>query len=246
MNRSKFKFLVPIVLFWLPFVAEAAPGLSVTGITVTPQNAPKVVAALDKWMASPVGKQYKGRLLLQAHVADGTDPATHSIVALHHSAAEADAFATLAQNDPAWAELLNTIVPISQQQFTGRATTIKSWGDINDTDTVWNVHYFTITDLPAVMAALDTWMASPMGKKAPGQIHLSAMSAVGINPATHVISVGYASIAEMETYGDMAAKDPDWAKFLTAMQKASTHLGAVIARDVKSWGPATMKSLTQQ
>ena len=57
--------------------------------------------------------------------------------------------------------------------------------------------------------------------------------------------VVFASMAEMETYGDSLAMDADYAKFLVAVQKASTHLGASIVQDVKAWGPSTLKAVTQ-
>jgi hypothetical protein len=246
MNRSLSRFLISIALMGAPLLAAAGPGMSVLDITVSPLNAAKVVAAFDKMMSSPLGEQFKGRLLLQAHVADGDNPATHSIVGLYHSMAEAEAFAAQAQNDPAWAELLNTVVPIAQAGFTARAATLKSWGDLNDTDTLWNVHYFAVTDPVAFGEALNAWLNSPTGKKFPGQGHLFALSAAGVNPATHIISVGYASMAEMEAYGDMVRNTEDWAKFMAALAPVSKHLGASILRDIKAWGPATVKSLSAQ
>jgi hypothetical protein len=246
MNRSFSKFLVSIALMGAPLLAAAGPGASVLDITVSPLNAPKLVAAFDKYMSSPLGQKYKGRLVLQAHVADGDDPATHSIVGFYHSMAEAEAFAQQAQGDPAWTELLNTVVPIAQAGFTARIGTLKSWGDINDTDKIWNVHFFTVTDQAGFVAALNDWLNSPTGKKFPGQGHLFALGAAGVNPATHVISVGYASMAEMEAYGDMVRNSEDWAKFLAALAPVSKHLGASIAQDVKAWGPATLKSLSAQ
>jgi hypothetical protein len=246
MNRSYSKFLIAIALVGAPLLAAAGPGMSVLDITVSPLDAPKVVAAFDKMMSSPLGKQYKGRLVLEAHVADGDNPATHSIVGLYHSMAEAEAFAKQAQGDPAWQELLNTVVPIAQAGFTARAATIKSWGDINDTDTIWNVHYFTVTDPVAFSEALNAWLNSPTGKKFPGQGHLFALTAAGVNPATHVISVGYASLAEMEAYADMVRNSDDWAKYMVAVAPTSKHLGASIMQDIKAWGPATVKSLSTQ
>jgi hypothetical protein len=138
MNRSFSRFLISIALLGAPLVAAAGPGMSVLDITVSPLNAAKVVAAFNKMMSSPLGEQFKGRLLLQAHVADGD------------------------------------------------------------------------------------------------------------NPATHLISVGYASMAEMEAYGDMVRNTEDWAKFMAALAPVSKHLGASILRDIKAWGPATVKSLSAQ
>ena len=246
MKHKTFKFLVPIAALLSPMFASAGPGYALTSVRVLPLDVPTVIAATDKMMASATGQKFKGRLLLLQHIADGDDPSTLSIVSIYKSAAELETYGNLMQNDPARTEYLKALVPISQLERTARTSTLKSWGDINDTDTVWNAHYFNVTDPAAFAAALDAWMNSPMGKKAPGQVHLSAMSAGGVGPVnvTHVISVGYASIAEMETYSDATRTDPDWLKLLAAIRPVSTHLGADLSRTLKQWGSASMKSLT--
>jgi hypothetical protein len=247
MHRTLSKFLVPVVLFCFPLLAEAGPGLSLLEISATPQNLAKVTAAIDKWMASPVGKQYKGQLLLQANVADGSNPATNSVVDIYHSLADFEAFGKLAQNDPAWAEFLNTVVPISTITSSSLVGVVKSWGDVNDTDMVWNVHYLTVKDPAGVMAALDAWMASPGGKKFPGQMYLLSMDAGGVSSpdVSGMVSVGFASMAEMETFNDGLDNDKDFATFIAAIEKASTHVGASIAQTVKVWGPGKLKALTK-
>ena len=42
----------------------------------------------------------------------------------------------------------------------------------------------------------------------------------------------------------MRATDPDWLKYQAALRKVSTQVGADLAMEVKSWGPATLKSLS--
>lgn len=244
MFRTIQKTLISTAMVCLPALAQAGPGSSAISTTVTPQNLPAVVAAIDKWMASDVGRQFKGRLVLLSHIADGADPATNTIVSVYHSVAEFEAFSKLTANSPAYAELLNTVVPISQVTFTGRSSAVKSWGDVNDTDTVWENFLFTVTDPAAVIAATDAWNASAMGKKFPGQTHLSMVDAGGIGPATHFFAVGWASLAEREAFNDANRNDPAWATYLAAMQKASTFLGSSLSQTVKAWGPATTQSLT--
>jgi hypothetical protein len=243
MNRI-LKFLVTITVLCAPMFAAAGPGYSLATTTVKPLDVPTVIAATDKMMASATGQKFKGRLLLLQHIADGSDPASLSIVSIYKSAAELETYSNLMQDDPARVEYMKTIVPIAQLQMTARLSTMKSWGDISDTDTIWVAHYFTVTDPAAFVAALDEFQKSPVGVKFPGQGHLAAMSLGGISPVTHVISLGYASIAEMEAYNDMVAKDPAWAKFLAAVRPASTHLGADLNRTLKQWGTASMKALT--
>jgi len=233
-----------VVALCLSMAAAARPGYQVTSISVLPQNAAKLVGAFDTYFASSAGQQFKGRMILLNHVADGNDPSTHTLVSIYHSVAELETFSKAVAGDPALTNLMDTVVPVATLQSQSRTTAMRSWGDIQDTDTVWNGHYFNVTDAAGFNAALDTWLASPQGKKFPGQGHLSAISIGGLGAPTHVINVGYASQAEMEAYNDATNSSPDWAVFLLALSKVSTHVGADLSQQVKAWGPATLKSLT--
>jgi hypothetical protein len=63
---------------------------------------------------------------------------------------------------------------------------------------------------------------------------------------THVISVGYASEAEMEAWEEMRDASADWAAYLAASEPTGDYLGASLARDLKIWGPASLKDLAEK
>ena len=92
------------LLFGISLSAAAAPGWLATGLTVMPENAPKVVAALDALFDSKVGRKLPGRVILRANLADGNNPETHAIVSLFRSAAESEAYRAELWADPAWGE----------------------------------------------------------------------------------------------------------------------------------------------
>ncbi len=221
----------------------AAQTWSTINISTTAPNAPQVLAAADALMSSAVGKEFPGKLLLQAAVADGDSPATHIFVPIYKTAAEREAFVQKLQADPAWSTFQGEMAKLSTPVATVLYRVVKSWGDIVDTDHVWMAHAFHVTDAPAFLAAMDKFRASPTGQKFPGQVYISAVVAGGISPVTHVISVGYASEAEMETWSALRDASADWAAYRTASSKAAEYLGANLARDLKSWGPATLSSL---
>jgi hypothetical protein len=223
--------------------AVAQPTWSAISFSTTPQNAAQVLAAADALMNSAAGKEFPGKLLLQAEVAVGANPATHSFVPIYKTAAEREAFVQKLQADPAWNTFLGEMTKLTQPVSTVLYRTVKSWGNFKDTDHVWMGHAFHVNDEPAFLAALDKLMASPTGKKFPGQVYLSAVVAGGITPVTHLISVGYASEAEMEASSATFAASADWAAYLKASRKAGDHLGANLSRDLKTWGPATLGSL---
>ena len=247
MNRCLLRLSMLVSMLLLAPLAIARPGALVTSLNVVPQNVPKLVAAFDAFRATPVGQSAKGRTLLLGNISDGADPATVTFVALYQSLAEYEAFVNANNASPAaWNQFLDTAVPLGSVVMTSRNQNRKSWGDVNDTDTVWESFYFTVSDYPAFVAALDAFIASPAGKRAPGQGHLLTITDSGAAPGTPdvAIVVGYASLAELETYGDSLANDPDWAKYVAASNKASTFLGSDLARTIKAWGPATMKSVS--
>ena len=194
-------------------------------------------------MESEVMKEFSGLLLLQVHVADGNNPATHSFVPLYKSAADREAFVQKLQADPAWADFQATMARISQPVGQVIFRTLKSWGEVVDTDHVWMSYVFAVSDPPAVLAALDKLMASETGKKFPGQVHLEGVVAGGINSVTHSIVVGYASEAEMETWVDSLAGNADWAAYLEALRASAQLLGANMIRDVKAWGSVSLGDL---
>jgi len=224
--------------------ALASPSWSLISFSATPQNAPQVIAAADKLMSSAAGKEFSGRLILQVHLADGANPATHSFVPIYKSAAEREAFVQKLQADPAWNEFTTTMTKLSQPVSTTLHRTVKSWGEVVDTDHVWAAYAFDVNDPAAFAAALDKLMTSATGKKFPGQVHLSDVVAGGITPVNQVISVGFASEAEMDAWNDSLDASADWNAYIDASNKSAEYLGANLARDLKTWGPASLKELT--
>jgi len=221
----------------------AEPVWSQIGFTTTSSNAPQVVAAADKLMSSEIGKTFPGKLLLQVNVADGDNPATHTFVPIYETAAARETFVQSLQASAAWKEFQATLERTTQPGGTVLYQVVKHWGDINDTDDVWMAHSFDVSDAAGFLAAVDALMASPTGKKFPGQLYLSAVVAGGATPVSHVISAGYDSEAEMAAW--LAARNPsaDWAAYQKASGPTGEHLGSTLARDVKTYGTATLPEL---
>ena len=224
--------------------AAAGPNWQLVSFSVPPENAATVAEAADTLMGSPVGKEFQGRLLLIQQVADGSNPATHSFVSLYPTVAAREAFGQKLQQDPAWNTFLGTLSRNTDPVATVRYATLRSWGDVADTDVVWQVHFFDVQDPQAFATALDQFMTSEKGQQFPGQVHLSAVSAGGMTPVSHVIAVGFASEAEMETWDDSLQGNAAWTTYLERSNASSSYQGAELSRTLQQWGPATMKDVT--
>jgi hypothetical protein len=237
--------LAAIGIFLLaPQSAEAAATWTNIGFTTTAASAPKILKATDALMSSATGKQFPGRLLLMQNVADGDNPATHVFVPIYASGAEREAFGQKLQADPAWGTFTDAMAANSQPGGTVMYRTLKSWGNVEDADTVWMTHAFNASDPAGFMKALEAFRASKTGQAFEGQVHVSGVVAGGLSPVSHVISVGYASEAEMEAWADQRNASPDWAAYIAASRPTAEYLGGTLARTLKAWGPASLKSLT--
>jgi hypothetical protein len=219
-------------------VSQVASGAtwSAIGVAVQPMGVPGVVAATDALMGSAAGKEFPGRLFLQQNVADGDNPATHAFVPVYKSAAEGEAWIQKLQADPAWPKFQEALAKLSDPVSTVRYRTQKRWGTVSDTDMVWQVHSFQVRDVAAFTAALDAFLASPTGKKFPGQVFLSNVVAGGLTPVTHVVSVGLASEAALESWQDDIQGSSDFEAYLAKSRKAADYLGNDLVRTLKTWG----------
>jgi hypothetical protein len=223
-------------------VAFAGPGYQVNGFIVAPSNGAKVLAATTKLQNAEIMKKNNGRLLLLANLADGADPATHSFVILFRSVAEYEEFSQKLQGDPAFTEFIDTLSQLGQGAGTLRFQTLRSWGDLSDDDVVWRNFVFNVTNPIAFAATVERFMQSELGKKFPGQLHLTSLVAGGITPVSNGIIAGYESQAEMEKWNESIATDPVWLAFLSELQLSSEFLGSNLSRTIEAWGKS-MKSI---
>jgi len=223
--------------------AAAGPGYSATGVSVKGADAAKVVAAFDKLNASAVMKGRKSRAFLLANVADGVDPASHTLVVVSPSLASSEAFRDKLLADPAWAEWTSTLSSLATVTMAARFQTLKSWGDISDADVIWESFTCNVTDPAAFLAAHDRFMAGAQGKAFPGQVHIVALAAGGGMPYTHAIDVGWASEAEMEAWRDGIATNAEWLAYLDAANKAGICSNPSLSRMLTASGVSLKAAL---
>ena len=224
-------FVVGLLL--VSTVATAGQNWQAFTFSTTPANQSKVLAALDKLMTSS-GPGDNGSAALMANVAGGDH--SNTFISTFDSRAAREVWSQTFRTSPAWTEFTKTTDGLIERGSTSRMNLVKSWGTESDKDVFWQIYAFTVTDAEAFSAALDGFLASGTGKKFPGQGRLSAVAASGISQATHLISVGYESEAEAETWGDSMRTSKDWTSYMEALNKASTFAGSYMIRTIKAWG----------
>jgi hypothetical protein len=215
--------------------ATAGPNWQTISFSITPANFPKVMKAMDKLLSSSAD-DLTGTVSLMANVAGGEY--SHSIISSFDSRAAREKWTQGLRTSPAWSEFASATAGLLEARGSSRMDFVKSWGKENAKDVFWEIYAFTVTDAAAFSAAIDGLMASGTGKKFPGQVRLSAVAASGISPVTHLISVGFESEAEAETWNDSMITTKDWASYQKASEAASSFAGAFLTRTIKTWGNA--------
>jgi hypothetical protein len=235
--------LLGVLLFFSSQAATAATW-SIIGFSTAPHNVDEIAAAADTLMKSKTGKSFPGRLFLQVNVADGDNPATHAFVPVYETAAASEDFRAKLQQAPAWKAFQGTMNELTQPVSNVMYRTIERWGDISDDDVVWRIHSFDVEEPAAFRAAIAKFLSSKTGKKFPGQVFLSSVVAGGITPVSHVLSVGYASEAEIEAWEQKIQRSDDWSSYLEESGKAAEYLGNSMIRTLKTWG-ASLDEVTK-
>lgn len=231
------RFMVAAIvgLLFLAGTAQAGENWESFGFTVADKNLPQLIAATDKFMASDAGKAMPGTLSLMASVIDGADPTTHSYITSAESLAAREKWNASLEGNADWQALLDTFASVAESRASSRMTFVKNWGAGND-DVVWHLFGLKVKDGAAYVAAMDTLMASDVGQKFPGSLYLSSVDAAGMSDVTHVVSVGYASEAEGEAWGEVMFPSAEWAAFQSATGSISENAGGWVLRTVKTWG----------
>ena len=98
--------------------------------------------------------------------------------------------------------------------------------------------------IAVLLSAMRSYSQSATGQAAPGQVHLSAVTAGGVGSASHIISVGWASEAEWESEVQRTAGNPQWNALIRTMRAVAEYHGATLQRDIKSWGKASVEEIT--
>ena len=169
----------------------------------TPESAAKIVAASDELMASKFAKNnFKGSSHLDLYLANGSNTATHSFALLQPSMAAHQEWMTSLQNSPEGQKFF-TVMNENSTPITERINSfLQSYGTASNDDVVWLIHQLNVkpSKVKALTRAFEKVDKNTKGDF-PGQFGLSAV-AFGQEDVTHLLTVGYSSIEEMESWED--------------------------------------------
>ena len=203
------------------------------GYDVAVTNPAGVLAAMDKFMASPTGQAFTGNVRLYQYIANGESEATHNIVTVHNSAEELDqAFARNAISSD-WATFIQEMNEAGTLVNSNIGEILFAGGSAdNITSANWaGMYYFMSVSDPGTYAqALASFIEQNSDV---GQSFLSSSVADGENPTTHIVVNWANSVGELLT--NQPQSQDGWEAYASSVRDIRTVEGTAMVQLLKSW-----------
>ena len=194
-----------------------------------------VVAAMDKYAASPTGSSLTSTIQLYRYVAAGDNEATHAINVVHPSPSDMDSNLMAAQGSQDQATLFAEIAQSARIINRWMGQILLSGGsaaNITSPNPAAQVYMMSVSDPAAYAPAF----ASFIGKNSDvGQSFLSSIIADGENPATHVV------LNFGNSMGELLMNQPQtlegWDEYVANAGDNRTVEATAMLQLVKFWAP---------
>lgn len=193
-----------------------------------------VIAAIDKYQASPTGQSNSASVVLYAYVAAGDNLATHAINVVHPSPSDMDANLALNESQDQ-AVFLAEIREVATVTSRAMGETLLIGGNpenITSANPAVMRYLMSVSDPAAYAQAFSSFLGQNPDI---GVSYLSSMMADGTNPETHVV-LNYAN-----SVGELFINQPQtlegWAEYSSAVKGLRTIESTAIATEVKRWVP---------
>lgn len=203
---------------WSRYEIEAKPGAQLG-----------LIAAFDAFNATAAANADPVTIYFSAVNFNGQSRATHSFSVLHASRTDMANYWLNIQQTPEWIAMSATQATLASPVSDFAATIVKGWGEVSNSDTRWVTMYLNVSDPAALLSAFDKAMGSSTGKKFPGQMWLSQIEFGHDRPggiATHVLTAGYESTAERESWMDRMNGSKEGKAMWASVRKTSEIVGS--------------------
>ena len=207
----------------------------------TPAAAANVVAATDELMTSNFAKEnFKGSLHLNAYLANGDSEATHFFAVLQPSLTEHVAWMNASQQSEAGQKFFDALRNNSSSISQRFNSFIQTYGNPSNDDMYWIIHEFYAepSDMEQFLK-LTQKLDDETRDSFPGQFGVSQVMFGGSSDVSHLLTVGYSSIAELEGWEDQVATNPALQKFFKMADRVVDWKGSKLLFNARIYDSAS-------
>ena len=194
-----------------------------------------VVAAIDKYQASPTGQSNSASVFLFAYVAAGNYMATHALNVVHPSPTEMDANLALnngSQDQAVFLAEMREVATVTSRAMGENLLVGGNAENITSANPAVMRYLMSVSDPAAYAQAFSSFLGQNPNI---GVSYLSSMMADGTNPETHVV-LNYAN-----SMGELFTNQPQtltgWDEYSSAVKDLRTIESTAVATEVKRWTP---------
>ncbi len=206
-----------------------------------PEAAANVIAATDELMASNFAKEnFNGSLHLNAYIANGDNEATHFFAVLQPSLTEHMAWISASQQSEEGQKFFNTLRKNSSSVSQRFNSFIQTYGTPSNEDTYWIIHEFYAepSDMEQFLK-LTQKLDDDTRDSFPGQFGVSQVMFGGTPEVSHLLTVGYSSIAELEGWEDQVATNPALQKYFKMADRIVDWKGSKLLFNARIYDSAS-------
>ena len=206
-----------------------------------PEAAANVIAATDELMASNFAKEnFNGSLHLNAYIANGDNEATHFFAVLQPSLTEHMAWISASQQSKEGQKFFNTLRKNSSSVSQRFNSFIQTYGTPSNDDTYWIIHEFYAepSDMEQFLK-LTQKLDDDTRDSFPGQFGVSQVMFGGNPEVSHLLTVGYSSIAELEGWEDQVATNPALQKYFKMADRIVDWKGSKLLFNARIYDSAS-------
>ena len=234
------KFLISIVALYASLIFANPVWVQYEIKVDNPQSTSNIINATDKFMASRfVQENFKGSLHLNAWIANGHSEATHGFAVLQPSLTAHTQWVAAMNQSKEGQEFGSVLRENSSPVFQRINSFLETYGSPSNEDTYWEVHEFSAkpSDVNAIARATQK-MDQAIKADFPGQFGLSAVS-FGSGEVTHLLTVGFSSIAELEAWEDSVPTNKAVQKWLKTLDSLVEWKGSDVLMNAKVYDSAS-------
>jgi len=200
----------------------------VTAMTVS--NPAAMIANIDHFLAS--GDAEAQSVTVLTHLHDGTDPSTHTVVAIFDDLEVLESSMDRRANSAAWALLGRAGASISKINSVALAIQRQTWGKNSwEEGDYLTAVMVNVSDGPAWIAAVDKMMGSLKIKK-PGMFRIVRLRG---GPSSHAVLIVASSYAELITFAEQLESSDAFDKMRG--ESETSVVGSTIYKVAKVWHP---------
>jgi len=211
--------------------------------SVAPTQEKRFFAAVDQFTKSDAFANFDGRMLINAHTANGPAPQNFSFAVIYKDLASFEATLGRLNGNADWDQFRKALAASGSLISETVYTHVSGWGNINNDRYSWVGAAARVPNEQEYMGRLSRLMNSNMMRDMSGSIDVWRVTAGGTPGVSHVVVFGGDSWSEMQSATDEYGKNPEFRSAMAGIASTRTLLGSIWTTTITSFGSLDLNGL---